>query len=303
MSESLRDLLQRGADTVERPRLDVSDLVARTERRLVRRRFATVAASAAAAIALIAAGSFALQRDDERPAPAPPAPDETHEPLTLYYDAGEFVHDDGERNVVIPPGVYAVPFSGWGDLPPEVADLRAVITFPSGFMSRHRSTFADKTPEPGSASTGATQRELAFWTVDKVPTDFCGAGDRSRSFTNPGPTVADLATALATQPRLGGTDPVPVTIGGYDGLYVELTRPTDAPPCRGRVLWQVVPAPRSFIAYHEQFTDRGDVDRIWILDVDGDRVVIDAIYPADASDAEVAELGGIVESATFMYLE
>jgi hypothetical protein len=294
MSESLRDLLQRGADAVERPRLDVSDLVARAERRLVRRRLATVAASAAA-VALIAAGGFALQPDDERPAPAPPAPEETHEPLMLYYDAGEFVHDDGERNVVIPPGVYAVPFSGWGDLPPKVADLRAVITFPAGFMSRHRSTFAD-------SGSGANQRELAFWTVDKVPTDFCGSGDRSRRFTNPGPTVADLATALATQPRLGGTDPVPVTIGGYDGLYVELTKPTDAPQCTGRWLWLVMPTPRSHTAYHEQFTDPGDVARIWILDVDGDRVVIDTIHPADASDEAVAELTRIVESATFRYL-
>ncbi len=291
MSESLRDLLQRGADAVERPRLDVSDLVARTERRLVRRRLATVAASAAAVV-LIAAGGIALQPDDERPAPAPPAPDETREPLELYYDAGEFVRDDGERNVVVQPGVYAVPFSGWGDLPPEVADLRAVVTFPAGFMSRHRSTFADN-------GSGANLREFAFWTIEKVPNDFCRGGGFPGAFSNPGPTVADLATALAAQPRLGGTDPVPVSIGGYEGLYVELTKP--AARCEGSVLWFA--SRITHRAYDEQFADPGDVARVWILDVDGDRVVIDTIHPADASDEEVAELTRMVESATFMYLE
>ncbi len=213
-------------------------------------------------------------------------------PRTLYYDKGEFVHDVGERNVAVPPGVYAVPFSGWGDLPREVADLRAVITFPAGFLSLHRSTFAEN-------RSGPNVREFAFWTVDKVPSDFCDEVGFPASFTNPGPTVADLATALATQPRLGGTDPVPVTIGGYDGLYVELTRP--AASCPGRVLWF---APRiAHAAYHERFTDPGDVARLWILNVDGHRVVIDTIHPANASDAEVTELTQMVESATFINLD
>ena len=213
-------------------------------------------------------------------------------PRAFYYDKGEFVHDEGERNVGVHPGMYAVPFSGWGDLPQEVADLRAVITFPAGFLSLHRSTFAEE-------GSGANLREFSFWTVDKVPTDFCAGNRFPDSVTNPGPTVADLATALAAQPRLRGTNPVPVTIGGHDGLYVELTRP--AANCPGQVLWF---APRIMhTAYHDRFIDPGDVARIWILDVDGHRVVIDAIHPADASDAEVAELTQMVESATFMDID
>ena len=47
----------------------------------------------------------------------------------------------------------------------------------------------------------------------------------------------------------------------------------------------------------------GDVARIWILDVDGNRVVIDTVHPADASKKVVAELKRMVESATFMTLE
>ena len=133
MSESLRDLLQRGADTVQRPRLDVSDLVALTERRLVRRRLAT----SRPAPPLSSCRGRGLRAPARRRAPGtcPTGARRNRAAARLYYDAGEFVLRRGERYVVVPPGVYAVPFSGWGDLPPEVADLRAVVTFPAGFMS------------------------------------------------------------------------------------------------------------------------------------------------------------------------
>ena len=76
MSESLRDLLRQGADDVERPQLDVGDLVAQAQRRLVRRRF-TAATASAAAVVLITAGGFALQSDKGRTEPAPASPSET----------------------------------------------------------------------------------------------------------------------------------------------------------------------------------------------------------------------------------
>ena len=162
MSESLRDLLRQGADTVERPQVPMDELVAITERRLVRRRLAVVAASAAAAV-LVAAGGFALRPDDERLAPAPPAPTETEHPPGPPRDR---VFGDAERYVAVPPGLYAVPFSGWGDLPPEVADLRAVVEL------------SCRSHEPPSqhlcrGPRAADPRELGFWTVDKVPNDFC----------------------------------------------------------------------------------------------------------------------------------
>lgn len=76
MNESVRELLRQGADTVERPRLDVDDLVARAERRLVRRRAATWAASTVV-VAAVAAGAVILQPGEDRRAPAPPVPVET----------------------------------------------------------------------------------------------------------------------------------------------------------------------------------------------------------------------------------
>jgi hypothetical protein len=223
--------------------------------------------------------------DDDHGAVASPrpmgsaTPTEAHAPaLTSPVEAQSLP----ERHGAVLRGAYAVPFSGWGDIPPEVAELRAIITLPAGFAVDDGSTIVE---------IGSSSRRLGFWTVAKVASDFCTAGNNA--FTDPGSTVADLATALAHQPRLSGTDPVPITIGRYDGLYVELTRP--AARCPGTVLWL---APRiRHTAYHDRFTRSGDVARFWILNVGSDRVVINTIHSADASDAEVAELNRIVESA------
>lgn len=92
MNESLRDLLRQGADTVDRPQLDMSDLVAQTQRRLVRRRLAAATASAAAVV-LITAGGFALQPEDNRTEPAPPAPSETPTPAAEW--SPERIRDEG----------------------------------------------------------------------------------------------------------------------------------------------------------------------------------------------------------------
>lgn len=104
MSEALRDLLRQGADTIERPRLDVSDLVAQTERRLARRRFAT-ATVGVAAVVLIAAGGLALRADDKRTAPAL-VPAET--PTTTAELTPERIRAEGSVDILIPPTAWGL---------------------------------------------------------------------------------------------------------------------------------------------------------------------------------------------------
>ena len=65
-------------------------------------------------------------------------------------------------------------------------------------------------------------RYLWVWEVDSVFAHPCDANAEPV-----GPSVADLGEALAAQELRDGTDPVPVTVGGYDGLYVELSVPDD----------------------------------------------------------------------------
>jgi hypothetical protein len=137
-------------------------------------------------------------------------------------------------------------------------------------------------------------RYLWVWDVNSVFAHPCDASPEPV-----GPSVADLAEALATQSLGGGTDPVPVTVGGYDGLYVELSVPdeVDVSACPSGVfsLW-----PGRAERYQEIL---GQVDMVWIVDVDGQRLVFDAAHDPDASPDKVAELEKMVTTATFVPAE
>lgn len=82
MNEAVRHLLRHGADTVERPQLDVGHLVAQAERRMLHRRLEAVAASAVAVAGIVLTASLVTGSDpDGAPAPAhtpTPTPTETH---------------------------------------------------------------------------------------------------------------------------------------------------------------------------------------------------------------------------------
>lgn len=101
-----------------------------------------------------------------------------------------------------------------------------------------------------------------------------------------GPTVDDFANALADHPLLDTTDPVNVTLGGYSGKYEELQTPADLSECAFFRPWDP--------GIYAQ--GPGQRCRIWILDVDGIRVVIHADDYAETSPEHQAELQAIVDS-------
>ena len=120
------------------------------------------------------------------------------------------------------PGRYVFPV-----LDADSAPLLPVLSVPEGYAGLESGM--------GVGADGLA-RYLWVWDVDSVFAHPCDA--RAEPV---GPSVADLAEALAAQQLRTGTDPVPVTVGGYDGLYVELTVPdeVDASACPGGVfgLW------------------------------------------------------------------
>ena len=75
---------------------------------------------------------------------------------------------------------------------------------------------------------------------------------------------------------------------------MELFLPPEAAGCFYGLLWIDGDMP----PYHD-FIYRGFVDRIWILDVEGERVVINAFHGPRVTDEEVDELTRIVESVAF----
>ena len=86
-----------------------------------------------------------------------------------------------------------------------------------------------------------------------------------------GPTAADFADALAAHPLLDVTTPVDVTLAGYTGKYLDLQVPTDSWHAGG-VRCDYRPWELGFVAF-----PAGGRSHLWILDVDGIRVVIQAI--------------------------
>ena len=116
-----------------------------------------------------------------------------------------------------------------------------------------------------------------------------------------GPTVDDLATALSALD--GASTPGSVTIGGYPGKKVELSIPEglDVTTCDsdgdypifGRFVYERGYAAAPYTHGNAQH------DTIYILDVDGRRQVIDAMYLPNSSAADRAEQDQIVASIRF----
>ena len=127
-------------------------------------------------------------------------------------------------------------------------------------------------------------------------------GKGRRSIRQWGPTVDELATALAAQGEPGTATPTDVTIGGHPGKKVELSIPDhvdtgtcdrqDGFPVFGR--W----SPVDNIGQPWTYGD-GQHNTVYIVDVDGTRQVIDTMYLPGTTPATLAELDQILASIRF----
>lgn len=104
-----------------------------------------------------------------------------------------------------------------------------------------------------------------------------------------GPTVNDLATALASIPGVMSTPPADVTLAGFGGTHFEMNIDT---PCAAFQLW-VTPDSPEFWGF-STFDDWHHL--VWILDVDGLRFAIDASWAPEAPGKARAELIQMVNS-------
>lgn len=123
----------------------------------------------------------------------------------------------------------------------------------------------------------------------------------------PATTVDELVAALSAQASRDATAPVDVTVGGYAGKSITLHVPDDAAYSAGEFTdcdqgyfgsWGTDTEPTP-ARYHQ---GPGQIDELWILDVNGVPVIINTGYYAGTPTADVEELRAIVESATFQAL-
>jgi hypothetical protein len=225
--------------------------------------------------ALILVGALAAcSNDPSAPeADVPPGPDSQSASTESECQLIGFNHEE------LTPGCWAIQVRGLTDSPLAELDL------PAGFSGNDAWVWRNADEDEWGAIT--------LMRVGAVYRDACARGDKP---VNVGPTVVDFAAALGAQQSTVVTKPVPVTLDGHDGVYLELTAPSDVnlSKCRGEEL----------ISWRSQRGEEGGaapgyVSRCWVLDVAGQRVVLAANTMAVATEATVSTFTAIVEGATF----
>ena len=148
---------------------------------------------------------------------------------------------------------------------------------------------------------------ISVWDVTEIPRDPCHWKD---SLEDPGDSVDEVVDALTAQATRQASTPKDVTLAGYKGRYLEWSVPIDAvvtgdADFAGCDLWPDN-GHRDFVSWlsgshgerYQQMA--GQVDRLWILDVDGQTLVVDATHEAGQTTADLDEQSRIVESLRFV---
>jgi hypothetical protein len=251
---------------------------------------ARIAAGAAVVVIAVAAGIIVLPRWSESgqnptPSPASPSPG----PTTSASTSAAGIPLDGATvgSGGLAPGRYLIgePFPVPLTLTiPDGWDIWLVAPDRAGLLAWTES-------EPGSGWP------LAFWIVDEVEAGTCG----SEQAAAVGSSATDFVDAMTSVAGYEMTEPVPVTVGGYDGWRVGVAPGT----CAGDTLFSTA-ADRFAIA-------EGELYQVSALDVDGQLVVItSADFPGTTAFEEtyrspdpslhadhLAEVASIIESITF----
>jgi hypothetical protein len=170
-----------------------------------------------------------------------------------------------------------------------------VITVPEGWRSYKGFVVRSRVDTAGEIA-------ISFWNVVDVYAHSC---HWLGPMIHPGPTVDELAAVLAARPIRNATAPVAVSLGGYQGKSLEWSVPVDLnfSEC-DKDPGGTQSFVESWTGYGTGGSDRyqqapGQVDRLWILDVEGRRLVIDADYRPGSTGQDRAELATIVNSITF----
>ena len=235
---------------------------------------------AAALAALAALGVLASCSNDDSPARTEPSQTGGGSTAATAADPGYTIVGEAE---LYGPGRWAMQAAG----DPEAR--LAVFDVPAGYQGHERWVWThdelDLDAYPGQLLYGAPTRVFA---------DPC---DSDRPSQRLGPTVEDFAAALAAQKRTTTTRPVPTELGGYRGLYVELTSSegVDFEACGpdGMLIFEAGPGA-------ERPLEVPATDRYWILDVEGRRVVVSAMTPAGARSESVERVTDVAEAVNFV---
>jgi hypothetical protein len=178
---------------------------------------------------------------------------------------------------------------------PDATDIQVFFTIPAEGWLSWIGTFK---PEQGNQGVG-----MSIVNVTNLVQEGC----TTHAAADPpvGPTVDDMAAALAAlSPFILTKPPSDFTVDGFSGKHLELTVPDLAFQVNGDATWFIgctngelkswIGEPLSY-AFHG-YSHPGQVEEIWLLDVDGTRLMISAIWSPGSPEGDVAELRSILDS-------
>jgi hypothetical protein len=188
------------------------------------------------------------------------------------------------EDVQLAPGAYGLTANG-------VSDHVVVVQAPEGYRHLGGWTFG----------TGAGPfHAMGFVTADRVPPDPCGSKGHSKfdAEVDPGPSVVDLAEALVAQKGAVTSRPVPRTVDGHHGLYLtyQVAKGINVRECEAHAFDIFSTGPGAW------YLDDASRERaaIWILDVDGERLILGWVAVPGVTRAQMREMTRMVESAHFV---
>lgn len=134
---------------------------------------------------------------------------------------------------------------------------------------------------------------LRFYTVGNL---FNDPGSFAGGVQDPpvGPTVDDLVEAIVAQEEWTSSSPTELTIGGFPAQHVRITIPDgaelDARDGGSFYLFQDEGAGQIWGLAAGQMFD------VYVVDVDGERLVLDAFHYPETSEADLAALEAVVDT-------
>jgi hypothetical protein len=167
----------------------------------------------------------------------------------------------------------------------------------TGWTSRGIEVAPDGGNLTKSAGTGTAGAWMLSWSIDGVYADPCG----HLAAPPAGTSVADLADAVASMPGVEVvTAPTDVTVGGHAAKTVAIRIPADI-GCgpSNFFLWYDNVRCGSDSPCHRWVSEVEETNRVWIIDVDGTRVWIEAETYKGATPEIVAEVQGMIDSIKF----
>jgi hypothetical protein len=177
------------------------------------------------------------------------------------------------------PGAYAIPFIGADDDAPW-----GKVQVPAGWGQDRLLLATGDDLDPHL-------RRLELLAVDQVAVDPC-AGDLAPVE----PTVTGIVDALTDQRTVHPSEASPVTLDDQNGQLVSFRVPADLDVGRcadSESLWTMGVGPSHTSVFP------GWNYRVWVVDVEGDPLVVMAAHGPETTDAELEELDEMVEGLTF----